>query len=284
MHGIFLPLLSAKVATRWLQMSLMAEGRFNTIYLLGCSLKLEGAQALAELLGKSTTQTSELILTANSIGPYGLEELSPAFSRLPLEHLRIEGNSVGDRGVIALAKILPQTVLQNINLESNQIGKVGFDALSKNLPKSKHLRVLELSHNPKLGMDLDTIKIMLDHLANSHVIDVTLNSNRLNDTHLYLLARKLDELPLTSLRMNSNRFLRREGGVMAIANALNRSLLRRLNLQYNGITDDEFLNTSYCPLCLKKLHCEDAEKSSSKRLKNVNGKNISVNCTGKIQT
>ena len=81
--------------------------------------------------------------------------------------------------------------------------------------------------------------------------------------------------------MESNNFTRRSGSVMAIANALNRSLLTELSLKYNGITDGDTLpNPSFCPVCQEKLFCVDVDVEPLERIRNVDGKNITVRCTG----
>lgn len=104
----------------------------------------ESVITLAQAL--SDSQSKELYLAHNNIGPKGAKALAQALPYSQIEVLNLNWNEIGDQGAEDFAQALPYSQIKMLNLLENKILKEGATLLINALQQSK-IEELNLSHN-----------------------------------------------------------------------------------------------------------------------------------------
>ncbi|CAO3568753.1 unnamed protein product [Mortierella alpina] len=209
----------------------------TTLYPLGSSVGLSGAQALSEALTTSSTLTT-LDFSSSKIGDNGAQALSEALkTNSTLITLDLSSNAVGSDGAEALAEALKtNSTLTILDLTDNAIGHGGAQALAEALKVNATLTTLILQNNHfSMFSDSGFLALAEALKINSTLTTLNLENNAASDVAVQALAEALEtNSTLTHLDLQDNVIY--NTGTKALAEVLNtNSTLTTLNLQNNII-------------------------------------------------
>jgi len=129
----------------------------ETLRLVGCGLRWQGAEAVANALAQNGSILS-LDLSYNSLGAQGVRTLikNGLQENARLTRLSLAGNHIGQKGVEALADLLQaqderRGAVVELNLAHNKLGFKAVRALGRALREDKTLERLDLSLNDLRG-------------------------------------------------------------------------------------------------------------------------------------
>ena len=95
-------------------------GDLKFLFLLGCEVGTEGAQALAT--SQALKSLTVLALSGNSVGDQGAAAIADSPHLTGLTLLDLGANGIGNKGAIAIAKSPTLTTLKSLELSGNDVG------------------------------------------------------------------------------------------------------------------------------------------------------------------
>ncbi|KAF9963562.1 hypothetical protein BGZ70_007336 [Mortierella alpina] len=219
--------------------TLETESTRTTLYRLGSSVGLNGAEALSKALKTNSTLTT-LDFSSITIGDNGAQALSEALkTNSTLTTLDLKDNSIGDSGTQALAEALKtNATLTSLNLEDNSFGPDGVRALAEALTTNSTLITLSLQGNLiNVFTSSGTMALAEALKTNSTLTTLNLQHNSIGRRGTQALAEALKtNTTLTTLNLQRNMI--GSSDTQALAEALKtNSTLTTLNLQRNLVGD-----------------------------------------------
>ncbi|XP_073719284.1 NACHT, LRR and PYD domains-containing protein 3-like isoform X2 [Misgurnus anguillicaudatus] len=216
--------------------------KLQILSLYGCGVKNEGAVALDSFLRSNTSQLRYLNLSRNDIGDAGVKLLSPILenSDCKLQILRMSDFIDTEEAGSALASALRSnpSYLRELDVSGKKSGNLGMmlsNVLEKPYCKLQKLRLEECNITEE---DCDALFSALRSNP-SHLIDLNLNSNKLEDSGVKLLCAALENPQCKLQRLGLWGCNITEKGCAALSSALrlNPSHLIDLNLNSNKLED-----------------------------------------------
>nr|XP_055075446.1 NLR family CARD domain-containing protein 3-like [Misgurnus anguillicaudatus] len=238
--------------------------KLEKLELSGCSIGEEGCHALVSALKSNPSHLRELNLGANTLGDSIVKLLSDLLknSNCKLKKLQLYNCSIPDEGCAALVSALRSNPshLRDLNLSCNKLGDSGVKLLSDFL-KDPHCK-LENLQLIKCSITEERCATLVSALRSnpSHLRELNLNYNNLEDSGVKLLSKVLEDLHCKLEKLQLYNCHIGAEGCSALFSALksNPSHIRELDLSCNKPGDSgvkllsDVLKDPHCKL--EKLH------------------------------
>jgi len=194
----------------------------------------DAALALSRVL-PAHDETEVLSLSNASLNDTSVKPISEVLEKLNLKALNLSKNKIGRGGCEELAKgIAANSSLTDLNLEDNLIDDVALNTLAANIAQKPLLSVLNLNGN---HIGPEGAAALVQHLSNPErgpLPHLNLARNRLGDAGAIQLAAFLKaNTTLKEVNLSGNEI--GDEGAKAVAQALTRSSVVRIDLSHNNI-------------------------------------------------
>ena len=188
-----------------------------------------------ELIGcnKSWVNLEELMLRETGIGDKSAVSLGSNYTWKNLKKLDLSQNNIGNEGAISIAGNDVWENLTALNLSSNSIGTQGIVPIITNKTWIR-LQNLELIHNPSELEEKDLLQT-IKNIPSTKLEKLTLSGVQLDRELLQIIKYSVPE-SVNEILFGEKRY--GKNVLRIIANNETWTGLKKLDLSYNGITDD----------------------------------------------
>lgn len=207
-------------------------------------------------------------LTFHNLGNQGIADfLSTLTGLIDIKSINLTGNLISDTGVQIISQYLKTACysLQEIILDENDISILGFKALANALKENYTINIISLAHNIincdgvceiaealKINKSIKSVNLSHNVIAhngakalgealklNRFIVSLNLEDNKIGDDGIKALIYGLKEnTTLKLLYLGCNKIT--DTGIAEIGELLQKSVISKLNLSLNEITNKGF--------------------------------------------